>query len=85
MRYGDVMHELEAMGLYQLETKAEKILSGLGFKQHEFHKPILQLSGGWQMRTLLAKLLTYDYDLLLLDEPSNYLDLGATLWLKDFL
>ena len=68
-----------------MENKAEKILSGLGFKKEDFHKPIVQLSGGWQMRTLLAKLLTYSYDLLLLDEPTNYLDLDATIWLKEFL
>lgn len=84
-RYGNVLAELEQLGIYELEHKAEKILSGLGFKEAEFHKPILQLSGGWQMRALLAKLLTYTYDILLLDEPTNYLDLNATLWLKDFL
>ncbi|MBF0387128.1 MAG: ATP-binding cassette domain-containing protein [Candidatus Omnitrophica bacterium] len=84
-RYGDVMEKLEALGIYDLEHKAEKILAGLGFKENEFNKPIVQLSGGWQMRTLLAKLLTYNYDLLLLDEPTNYLDLSATLWLKEFL
>jgi ATP-binding cassette subfamily F protein 3 len=84
-RYGDVMERLEVLGIYDLEHKAEKILSGLGFKEFEFHKPVNQLSGGWQMRTLLAKLLNYNYDLLLLDEPTNYLDLSATLWLKDYL
>ncbi len=84
-RYGDVLERLEVLGIYDLEHKAEKILSGLGFKEQEFHKPVTQLSGGWQMRTLLAKLLTYHYDLLLLDEPTNYLDLAATLWLKEFL
>lgn len=85
MRYGDILHELETLGIYELEHKAEKILSGLGFSEKDFQKPITTLSGGWQMRTLLAKLLTYPYDLLLLDEPTNYLDLNATLWLKDFL
>jgi len=84
-RYGDILHELEALGIYELEHKAEKILMGLGFKTEDFHKAIKTLSGGWQMRTLLAKMLTYPYDLLLLDEPTNYLDLDATLWLKDFL
>lgn len=84
-RYGDVLHELEVLGIYDLEHRAEKILSGLGFATSDFHRPIVELSGGWQMRTLLAKLLTYSYDLLLLDEPTNYLDLDATLWLKDFL
>jgi ATP-binding cassette, subfamily F, member 3 len=84
-RYGDVLERLEGLGIYDLEHKAEKILSGLGFRETEFHKPIMQLSGGWQMRALLAKLLTYSFDLLLLDEPTNYLDLSATLWLKGFL
>jgi len=85
MRYGDIQHQLELLGIYELEPKAEKILSGLGFKEAEFHKPVKELSGGWQMRTLLAKLLVHQYDLLLLDEPTNYLDLGATIWLKNFL
>lgn len=84
-RYGDILELLEQKGIYELEHKAEKILSGLGFKEAEFHKPIIQLSGGWQMRTQLAKLLTYQYDLILLDEPTNYLDLEATIWLKSYL
>ena len=84
-RYGDVLHELEQLGIYEMEHKAEKVLTGLRFQPSEFHRPISELSGGWQMRTLLAKMLTYSYDLLLLDEPTNYLDLDATLWLKEFL
>ena len=84
-RYGDILEELEQLGIYEIEHKAEAVLSGLGFSVKEFNKPITQLSGGWQMRTLLAKLLVYKYDVLLLDEPTNYLDLPATLWLKDFL
>jgi len=84
-RYGDVTEALERLGIYEIEHRAEKILSGLGFKEEVFHKPVSTLSGGWQMRTLLAKLLVNPYNLLLLDEPTNYLDLPATLWLKDFL
>ncbi|MDD5464941.1 MAG: ABC-F family ATP-binding cassette domain-containing protein [Candidatus Omnitrophica bacterium] len=84
-RYGEVLHELETLGFFELEHKAEKILSGLGFKERDFNRLIAQMSGGWQMRALLAKLLTYHYDLLLLDEPTNYLDLNAALWLKDYL
>ena len=84
-RYGEVLHELETLGFFELEHKAEKILSGLGFKEKDFLRPIAQMSGGWQMRALLAKLLTYHYDLLLLDEPTNYLDLNAAIWLKDYL
>jgi len=84
-RYGDILHDLETLGFFELEHKAEKILMGLGFKEGDFSRLIAQMSGGWQMRTLLAKLLTYNYDLLLLDEPTNYLDLNAALWLKDYL
>ncbi len=84
-RYGEVLHELEVLGFFELEHKAKKILSGLGFKERDFDRPISQMSGGWQMRALLGKLLTYHYDLLLLDEPTNYLDLNAALWLKDYL
>ena len=84
-RYGEVLHDLETLDFFVLEHKAEKILMGLGFKERDFNRPISQMSGGWQMRTLLAKLLTYHYDLLLLDEPTNYLDLNAALWLKDYL
>jgi ATP-binding cassette subfamily F protein 3 len=85
IRYGEVLHQLETLGYFELEHKAEKILMGLGFKERDFTRPINQMSGGWQMRTLLGKLLTYHYDLLLLDEPTNYLDLNAALWLKDYL
>jgi ATP-binding cassette subfamily F protein 3 len=85
MRYGEILHELDVLGYFELEHKAEKVLMGLGFKAGDLDRPIAQMSGGWQMRTLLAKLLTYQYDLLLLDEPTNYLDLNAALWLKDFL
>lgn len=84
-RYGDVLHELEVLDYFELEHKAEKILSGLGFKEKDFSRPVAQMSGGWQMRVLLAKLLTNRYDLLLLDEPTNYLDLNAAVWLKNFL
>jgi ATP-binding cassette, subfamily F, member 3 len=83
--YGEIMHKLEALGIFELEHKAKKIASGLGFKERDFSRPINNLSGGWKMRTLLAKLLIYHYDLLLLDEPTNYLDLNAALWLKDYL
>ena len=84
-RYGEILHELEVLGYFELEHKAKKILAGLGFKEEDFNRPVADLSGGWQMRTLLGKLLTFDYDLLLLDEPTNYLDLNAALWLKEYL
>jgi ATP-binding cassette subfamily F protein 3 len=84
-RYGEILERLEGLGYFHLEHKAKKILAGLEFKEKDFHRPIKQLSGGWQMRVLLAKLLVCDYDILLLDEPTNYLDLNAAVWLKDYL
>ncbi|MFH0828494.1 MAG: ATP-binding cassette domain-containing protein, partial [Candidatus Omnitrophota bacterium] len=84
-RYGEVLHQMESLGYFELEHKAKKILAGLGFKEKDFNRPVKELSGGWQMRTLLGKLLTFQYDFLLLDEPTNYLDLNAAIWLKDFL
>ncbi|MFZ5801144.1 MAG: ABC-F family ATP-binding cassette domain-containing protein [Candidatus Omnitrophota bacterium] len=84
-QYGEVLHKLEALGIFELEHQAKKIAAGLGFKERDFKRTINSLSGGWRMRTLLAKLLIYQYDLLLLDEPTNHLDLNAALWLKDYL
>jgi ATP-binding cassette subfamily F protein 3 len=83
--YGEILHQLETMGYFELEYQAKTILMGLGFRERDFTRPITELSGGWQMRTLLGKLLTFPYDILLLDEPTNYLDLNAALWLKDYL
>jgi len=84
-RYAEILHRLESLGFFEIEYRAKEVLAGLGFKQSDFNRPISQLSGGWQMRTLLAKLLICPYDILLLDEPTNYLDLKAALWFKDFL
>lgn len=84
-RYGEVLHSLEFHNYFELEYKAKKILSGLGFKESDFNRSINHMSGGWQMRTLLAKLLTCQFDILLLDEPTNYLDLDATMWFKEYL
>jgi ATP-binding cassette subfamily F protein 3 len=71
-------------GISSSSTRPKRFY-GLGFKERDLDRPILNLSGGWQMRTLLAKLLTVHYDLILLDEPTNYLDLNAAIWLKDYL
>ena len=70
---------------YQLEPKAKKILSGLGFKQGDFHRPAAEYSGGWVMRAHLAQLLVMEPDLLMLDEPTNHLDLLSLLWLQRYL
>ncbi len=67
------------------ESNLEKVLKGLGFEPEDFHRPLAEFSGGWQMRVELAKLLLRMPDLLLLDEPTNHLDIESILWLEDFL
>ncbi len=84
-RYSDILNELGFLGYFDLEHKAKKILMGLGFKEADFNRSMQELSGGWQMRVMLAKLLTCSYDALFLDEPMNHLDLNAALWFKDYL
>ena len=76
---------LEAVGEGDREHEAKAVLSGLGFKQEEFHRPLDQFSGGWLMRAALARLLFRKPDLLLLDEPTNHLDLHANLWFEKYL
>ena len=72
-------------GSYDLESRAESVLLGLGFKTSDFARPCSEFSGGWQMRIALAKLLLQEPHLLLLDEPTNHLDLEARDWLEAFL
>ncbi len=75
----------DELGGHQLESKAKQILAGLSFRERDFDRPALELSGGWVMRAHLARLLTYEPDLLMLDEPTNHLDLEALLWFQDYL
>ncbi len=82
---GNLQHEFEHLGGYEMRTRAEAALCGLGFKVEEFNKPFASFSGGWQMRAELARTLIANPDLLMLDEPSNYLDLPAVEWLQKFL
>lgn len=84
-RLGDLQHEFEHLGGYDLKARAEAALSGLGFKESEFGNPFRSFSGGWQMRAELVRTLIARPDILLLDEPSNYLDLPAVEWLQRFL
>src|SRR5260221_8413467 len=69
----------------EVETKAKKMLRGLGFKDTDFDRKAAEMSGGWIMRARLARLLVMEPDLLLLDEPTNHLDLLALLWLQNYL
>jgi len=69
----------------KLEGKAVKVLRGLGFHEEMMRQPLEQLSGGWRMRVALAKLLLQRPGLLLLDEPSNYLDVESLMWLEGYL
>jgi len=84
-RLGDVHERLLAIDAYSAPARAAKILSGLGFDEEMQQRPIDSFSGGWKMRIALGALLFSEPDILLLDEPSNHLDLEATLWLENFL
>lgn len=69
----------------EVETKAKKMLRGLGYKESDYGRPAKEMSGGWIMRARLARLLVMEPDLLLLDEPTNHLDLLSLLWLQNYL
>jgi ATP-binding cassette subfamily F protein 3 len=84
-RYGDLQHRFDALGGYRLETEANAILSGLGFRPSDFTRPLSEFSGGWRMRAMLARLLLQRPSLLLLDEPTNHLDIESLEWLEAFL
>lgn len=84
-RLGEVHERLLAIDAYTAPARAAKILGGLGFDEEMQHRPLSSFSGGWKMRVALGALLFSEPDILLLDEPSNHLDLEATLWLENFL
>ncbi|MBV1689086.1 ABC-F family ATP-binding cassette domain-containing protein [Novosphingobium sp. G106] len=82
---GEIHERLIAIDAHSAPSRAARILVGLGFDEEAQHRPLESFSGGWRMRVALAALLFSQPDLLLLDEPSNHLDLEAVLWLEDFL
>ena len=83
--YGTAQSRYEALGGYQLEAEARRILGGLGFTTADMDRPLKEMSGGWQMRAALARLLLQQPDVLVLDEPTNHLDVDSVAWLEQQL
>lgn len=84
-KMGDDQAEYEAMGGYEIESEAQEILTGLGIFPGDHNKPVEDFSGGWKMRIALAKVLIVKPDLILMDEPTNYLDMETIIWLENWL
>lgn len=84
-RYGVITEEFEHRGGYDLESRAQAILTGLGIGPDDYKRPVESFSGGWKMRIALAKILTINPDVLLLDEPTNHLDVESIIWLENWL
>jgi ATPase subunit of ABC transporter with duplicated ATPase domains len=84
-RFGHVQARFDELGGYGLEARAREILAGLGFSPEMMDGDVGALSGGWKMRVALARILLMAPDALLLDEPSNHLDLESIIWLEAFL
>ena len=84
-RYGEAQHRFEALGGYALEGRAREVLAGLNFTEVMMDGDVGALSGGWKMRVALARILLMRPDAMLLDEPSNHLDLESLIWLEQFL
>ena len=84
-RYGEVQGRFEELDGYALDGRAREALSGLGFSQDMMDGDVGSLSGGWKMRVALARILLMRPDVMLLDEPSNHLDLESLIWLEQFL
>jgi ATPase subunit of ABC transporter with duplicated ATPase domains len=84
-RFGEVQARFEELGGYALDAKAREVLHGLGFSQEMMEGDVGRLSGGWKMRVALARILLMRPDVMLLDEPSNHLDLESLIWLEQFL
>ncbi|MEE8418939.1 MAG: ABC-F family ATP-binding cassette domain-containing protein [Dehalococcoidales bacterium] len=82
---GELQHQYEFAGGYNAEYEARTVLSGLGFTEADFSRPLSEFSGGWIMRAALAKLLLLSPDMLLLDEPTNHLDLESCIWFERYL
>lgn len=84
-RYGEVQARFEELDGYALESRAREVLVGLSFTQEMMDGDVGNLSGGWKMRVALARILLMRPDVMLLDEPSNHLDIESLIWLEGFL
>ena len=84
-KVSDLGEKYYALEDINFEAEVEKALGGLGFKRNDFHRPTSEFSGGWRMRIELVKILLQKPDLILLDEPTNHVDIESVLWLEDFL
>ncbi|MGX1786202.1 ABC-F family ATP-binding cassette domain-containing protein [Bosea sp. NPDC055332] len=84
-RYGEVQGRFEELDGYALDGRAREVLDGLGFSQEMMEGDVGALSGGWKMRVALARILLMRPDAMLLDEPSNHLDIESLIWLESFL
>jgi ATPase subunit of ABC transporter with duplicated ATPase domains len=85
LRYGEVQGRFEELDGYALEGRAREVLAGLSFSEEMMNGDVGALSGGWKMRVALARILLMRPDAMLLDEPSNHLDLESLIWLEQFL
>ena len=84
-RYGDAQLEFQMRDGYDLESRAQAVLTGLGIGPADYNRSVEQFSGGWKMRIALAGILTLQPDVLLMDEPTNHLDIESILWLEEWL
>jgi len=83
--HAHIQEAVEGSGYWRRRDRAREVLMGLGFRETDLDRPAREFSGGWQMRVALAKVLLENPDIMLLDEPTNYLDIEARTWLEDFL
>jgi ATP-binding cassette, subfamily F, member 3 len=84
-KLGDAQTAFEKRGGFDMETRAQEILTGLAIGPDRYNNPVEHFSGGWKMRIALAKVLITKPDVILMDEPTNYLDLETILWLENWL
>jgi ATP-binding cassette subfamily F protein 3 len=85
IKLGDYQTEFEKLGGYDLDVRAKEIITGLGVMPYDHDRDVSLFSGGWRMRIALAKILIQNPDVILLDEPTNYLDLESIIWLEEWL